>query len=116
MTEPVQLELKPPQAPGVEQDVAWLEKLLFDNGSWVTAAEILRAIGRPPTDDNKRWVRDVASRAEFVLSGPGSPGYKHIKHCKIEDIVHYAKSLIAQGREMVRRGIRLIRNAHRILG
>jgi hypothetical protein len=119
MTEPIQLEL-PTDANGqdahAEADVAWLEKLLLEAKGWMTAAEILQAIGRPVTDDNKRWIRNVASRAEFILSGPGSPGYKHMRNCEIEDVVHYARALIAQGREMVRRGIRLIRNAHRLIG
>ena len=116
MTAPAQPELFAPKPGDYATEVAWLEHLLDMERDWLTAAEILQRIGRPVTDDNKRWVRNVANRAECVLSGPGSPGYKHMKHCKIEDIVHYARALIAQGKEMIRRGIKLIRNAHKIFG
>ena len=124
MNPAIQLELTQSAAaeprPGISRDAAtdtqWLEQLLDTVEDWQTAAEILQSIGKPATDDNKRWLRDVASRAEYVLSGPGSPGYRHIRHCQIEEVDHYRNSLISQGKGMIKRGIKISRAAHEIFG
>lgn len=104
-------DVKPDKA---SRDVAWLENLLRGAGCWMPAKEILISIGREPSDDNKRWLRDIANRARCVLSGPGSPGYKHIGHCTPEEIEHYKNSLISQGKDMIRRGLKIQRAAHEI--
>ena len=113
LNQPELLDQRPQAA---DADVRWLENLLRVASDWMTAAAILQMIGRPPTDDNKRWVRDLASRSEWVLSGPGSPGYKHMEHSKAEEIVHYKNALIGQGKDMIRRGIKIGRSAHKIFG
>ena len=115
MTDPVQPDLFPPR-PEAATDTAWLEGLLDTVKDWMTAAEILQSIGKPVTEDNRRWLRDVASRCEYVLSGPGSPGYRHIKHSNLEECAHYGDAKISQGKEMIRGGIKIRRAAHKILG
>jgi len=124
MNQPAQLELehRPGGSPRrrrvlchePDADVEWLEHLLQMGRDWQTAAEILAAILRPPTDDNKRWLRDLASRSEWILSG--QLGYKNLEHATAEEIDHAANWLISQGKKMIRRGIALRRNAHRIFG
>ena len=128
MNSPVQLELAPVPAgtPGGgtrptgeatdATDTAWLERMLDTVRDWQTAAEILQSIGRPVTEDNKRWLRDVASRAKYVLSGPGSPGYRHIKHSNLEECAHYREANFSQGKGMIKRGIKISRAAHEIFG
>ncbi len=112
----MQPELQLNVEPVDDKNVRWLEELLLDAGNWMTAAEILDTIGFKHSDDNKRLIRRLASASEVVLSGPGSPGYKHLKNCKIEEAKHYANAGISQGREMVHRSIRILRSAHKIIG
>jgi len=97
-------------------DVLWLEKVLHDAKDWMSAAEILQLVGRRPGDDGKRWIRDLASRSKWILSGPGSPGYKHIRNSTPEEIKHYKNSLISQGKDMIHRAIKISRSAHEVFG
>jgi len=113
---PVQPELFPPKPGDYATETAWFEALLDLRKEWVTAAEVLAAIGRPATDDNKRWVRNLARNSKHVLSGPGSPGYRHIKHSNIGECQHYRDAQISQGKEMIRNGIKISRAAHALFG
>lgn len=111
-----QTELKMFEADPADPNVGWLERLLESSGSWMSAADICRAANLQPTDDNKRYVRELAGASDCVLSGPGSPGYKHLAVCTPEEIRHYTNAGIAQAKVMVKRMIRIRRNAHAILG
>ena len=97
-------------------DVLWLEKVLHDNKGWMTSTELLALLDRPATDAGQRWVRKLASGSKWILSGPGSPGYRHIARSTPEEINHYKQSNIAQGKEMIARGIRIGRAAHEVFG
>ena len=97
-------------------DVLWLEKVLHDNNGWMTSTEILQLIGRPATDAGQRWLRRLASLSKWILSGPGSPGYRHIACSTPDEIRHYYNSNISQRKEMIARGIRIKRAAHEVFG
>ncbi len=84
--------------------IAELCGLLRGRG-WVTRRELQRQ--RPHWSE--RFIRELASCAGRVVSGPGTPGYCLVDEVTDEDLEHAGRSNIAQGREMARRGIRLLR-------
>ncbi len=95
-----------------DPNVRWLERVLLEERRWVTAAELVQRSGGALHD---RQVRALAAASAVVLSGPGSPGYRHIETADLEEIAHVADALIAQGRVMMRRGLRLRRKAHEVV-
>lgn len=80
----------------------------------MTATDILISIGRPVTDANKRWLRELASQSEFILAG--QRGYLHLESATAEEINHCCNWLNAQALKMSERAGRLRKNAHRIFG
>ena len=96
-----------------DANVQWLEKLLHAHGKWMTATELLRWVGRPETDDQKRLIRQLASASEWIISG--QRGYCRIEHATAEEIQHACGWLESQARQMAERAGRLRRNGHRIL-
>ncbi len=95
-------------------DVRWLENLLAGTADWFTSRVVLISLGRTPTDDNRRWVRELASTSEWIISG--QKGYKHIKHATAEEIEHAANWLESQAKKMSDRAGGIRRNAHKIFG
>lgn len=93
------------------RDVAWLENLLSGAGCWMTASDIALTIGGRRCD---RDIRELASQSANVLSG--QKGYKHVEHATAEEVDHAANWLISQGKKMIKRGIAVRKNAHRIFG
>lgn len=59
--------------------------------------------------------RLAASSGGVVVSGPGSPGYCHIRHCPTEQLVHIADTLRSQGKAMIQRSLRIRRCAHAMI-
>ena len=102
-------EVKPGDA-----NVVWLECFLKQHARWIKAGEILRFHGREETEDQKRLLRSLASASEWIVSGQS--GYKHIEHASPEEIHHATAALISQGKKMIKRGIVLQRNGHKLLG
>ena len=106
-----QLELAP--APVRDPNIAWLESLLLERAAWLTAAEVAAAsVGRL----NERAVRQLASASVWILSGPGSPGYKHLKCATADEVNHYTAAAESQGKLMIERSLRLRCQAHAIFG
>ena len=63
-----------------------------------------------------RKIRQLAEASDgLIVSGPGSPGYVHIKHCPAEKLAHIADTLRSQARAMLARSIRLRKRAHAII-
>ena len=116
MSDKQQADLFAPVPLSTDADARALETLLHQRRGWLTAARILELANKPVTDDNKRWIRDVARRGRYVLSGPGSPGYKHIARATAEEIRHFKNANISQGKDMIRRGLQIGRSAHEIFG
>lgn len=88
-----------------------LEFWLEDNPGWHTASVI-----RIATGIDERSVRSTASASDVIISGPGSPGYCHARHCPPEEIARIAAKLESQGKAMIARAIRIRRRAHRTIG
>lgn len=115
-----QLELTAaPASAAPDPNLAWLEALLLQRACWMTAAEVAaeaQAIARGGSPLNERSVRRLASASDWILSGPGSPGYKHLKHASADEINHFANAAESQGKQMIERAIRLRHQAHAVLG
>lgn len=56
-------------------DVEWFVRVLDGEAGWVTAAEVLRRVGKPTGEAEKRWLRALADRSEGRVCG-GSRGYR----------------------------------------
>lgn len=96
-----------------DPNVRWLEELLRERKEWMTAEEIAGFSGGRI---GERDIRALASASKWILSGPGSPGYKHLDCCTQEEIKHYTEAGISQGKKMIKRGFTLRRNAHKRIG
>lgn len=100
-----------PDDPNVQQFVS----LLLKAGEWLTAAEVLGRLRMLSTDSNRRMVRSWAEASDGeILSG--QKGYRHIRHATPEEIQHAANWLLSQGKKMIKRGIKIRRNAHALVG
>jgi hypothetical protein len=102
----------PPASP--DSEVAWLEKLLVGNVGWMTSREIVQCRLRPVNDDNRRWVRELASASEWIISG--QKGYLHIQHAKAEEIHHACAWMESQAAKMAKRAGRIRANGHKLFG
>src|SRR5690242_12069544 len=81
-----------------DADTVWLESVLKAVQGWLTAEHILYHLGRATTDSNKRWLRELASQSQWIISG--QRGYKHIEHATAEEIEHAANWLESQAKKM----------------
>jgi hypothetical protein len=107
---PPQREL-PFQFTPADVNVQWLEDMLKGAACWMTASDIsLSTRGHV----NERDLRALASASEWIISG--QKGYKHIEHASPEENAHASNWLISQGKNMIKRGCRIRRNAHRRIG
>lgn len=94
-----------------DANVQWLENLLQGHGAWMTMKDISFTTGGRIGD---RDIRALASASEWIISG--QRGYKHIEHASPEENAHASNWLISQGKQMIKRGCRIRRNAHRRIG
>ena len=89
-------------------EIEALVRVLFDAGTWLTAAEIAAKVGGV----SDRFVRKVASAAcPAVVSYPGSPGYKLWNLCTVEEINHAIDAIESQAKDMLKRAV-LYRQAY----
>jgi hypothetical protein len=95
-------------------DVAWLENHLKGNPGWHTSRELIGFLLKPATDDNRRWIRELASKSKWVISG--QKGYQHLEHSTPEEINHAAHWLESQAKQMSERAGAIRSNAHKIFG
>lgn len=75
---------------------------------WRTAKQISEALG---WDD--RAVRELAAASDEIISYPGSPGYKLLEDCTVEEYEHYRLARRHQAREMIGKVIRTDRRFYR---
>lgn len=94
----MQLELALHAPPPADlADVARLTGWLYEAGDrWVPAREITAQLGL--TDRTIRHL--AASSSGLVVSSPGAPGYKHVRHCDPEEIATITTRLEHQARLM----------------
>jgi hypothetical protein len=94
----MQLELPLHAPPPADlADVARLAGWLYQAGdAWLSAKAISAALGI-----SDREIRHLAaSSSGLIVSSPGSPGYKHVRHCDPEEITAVAGRLEAQAKAM----------------
>jgi hypothetical protein len=113
MSDQPQLPLLDP-ATAAERNVRWLESILKSRAAWSTSDQLLLLLGRDPTDDHKRQLRQLANASEWIISG--QKGYKHLEHATAEEINHFCNWMESQAAQMTKRAENLRRNAHRIFG
>ena len=83
-------------------DPAVVDLVEFLRGKgWMTRRQISAA-----TSWNERTVRELASQADAVISYPGSPGYRLLADCTVDEYHAYRNARLAQSREMARKVIR----------
>ncbi len=106
-----QLDLCFPSAAAPLQDEAETELMLAylkANPGFHTARILSAALNL--TDRQIRRAAELANGK--IVSGPGSPGYCHVRHCPTEQLAHIADTLRSQARHMLARSIRLRKQAH----
>lgn len=106
-------QLKFFEAKPEDRNVQWLERVLDEDRNWLTAQTLAQRSGGVLSD---RQVRMLAGASPRVLSGPGSPGYRHIRHATPEEVHHWTSALLAQGKAMIKRGTSIRRCAHGMIG
>ena len=98
---PLGLDLPAPEVS--MEDIARLVAALKGNKDWMTAAEACGMIYGKVTETLKRKIRAVASAARpRVVSFPGSPGYRLLEYCSIDEISHGINALESQGKSMIK--------------
>lgn len=106
--------IEPPSTGGrvvSAEEVERLVNILTDSGGWLTAREIAARIGPPA---NERTIRAAANAAcPAVISYPGSPGYRLMSTCTVEEINHSIAAFQSQGTEMLKRANLIARAYHR---
>lgn len=102
------------QIPAGDVNVGSLELLMEGHAEWMTAAQILVKWGLPAIEWRKRYVRALAERSAWVISG--QRGYKHLKHATAEELNHAAHWLESQAKKMGDRAAAYRRHAHQVLG
>jgi hypothetical protein len=81
---------------------------LLRGRGWLMARELMAL--RPGWTE--RAIRAIASASGGrVVSGPGMPGYCLHDEVALDEMEHAGRSLISQGRTMMRRGIEFLRQA-----
>lgn len=94
----MQLELPLHTPPPADlADVARLAGWLYQAGdAWLSAKTISAALGI-----SDREIRHLAtSSGGQIVSSPGSPGYKHVRHCDPEEVAAVTGRLEAQAKAM----------------
>lgn len=95
-------------------DIRRMLDLLFVRADWMSAAEVLIALGYPNTESHRRMIRRFAETATDELIS-GQAGYKHVAKATPEEIHHFASWMISQGKKMIARGLRTSRHAHTLI-
>lgn len=95
--------------PAVDPAATWLEKLLFEGKCWMSARDIMLTTAGRVID---REIRQLASDCPRIITG--QKGYKHLAHATPEEINHAANWLVSQGKKMIKRGIAIRSQAHKI--
>jgi len=86
------------------EDCDALVRALAD-GAHRTAAQLCAVLGWQDCEDNKRYVRKLASMTPAVLSHPGSEGYVLERFASAEEIYRSGDAFIDAGKKLIARGI-----------
>jgi hypothetical protein len=98
MSEQLQLDFETKQP--AHDDIERLALFLYAQGAiWTTAKDITNALGF--TD---RQIRKLASESNgLILSGPGCPGYRHVRRATPEEVQEVVARLRHQAHMMDQR-------------
>jgi len=100
----------PPALPSGE--VERLVNYLYERGmQWTTSSQILADLG---INDRKLRVLKGQS-SNRIISGPGCPGYRHLKFCTLEDLYEAAARRHSQAKAMIADYISLKKLAHSLI-
>lgn len=108
------INLQTTNAPGgkfvvTPDHVKWLINRLRGNG-WVTSSDLGAS-----TENEKRAVRAIAAATNgAVVSYPGSPGYKLLDECTLEELRHGDRAMRSQLREMAAKWKPIWRRMHQL--
>lgn len=104
----LELDLRAPAPPDLAE-VARLTGWLYEAGDrWCNAREISSQLGI-----SDRQIRHLAAASRgLVVSGPGCPGYKHVRHCDPEEAKTVAGRLRHQAKLMDNRASEILRAFH----
>ncbi|MCW5558171.1 MAG: hypothetical protein KIT22_10120 [Verrucomicrobiae bacterium] len=97
-----QHELIPPPGPEITTGEVEHVVCLLRGKDWITAAELLEAMGLPVTESAKRRIRAIASDSGGRIGG-GQRGYKLVVEMTAEEYGHYDRWMAHQEAEMQRR-------------
>ena len=98
----------PPPATEVDRLIRHLDHA---GAVWTTAKQLAAQL-----DLTDRKVRQLAEHSEGqIISGPGCPGYRHLRHCTADQLREVADRLNSQARAMMRRSIKIRRCAHALI-
>ncbi len=75
-----------------DTDVEWFVRYLAGR-DWTTAEDILKSVGKDPTESAKRWVRSLADRSGGRVIG-FSKGYKLTRALTKDDYAHWRKTTL----------------------
>lgn len=90
-----------------EADIDTLARALRGSG-WLTAAELCAALVW-----SDRKLRAVANADAMFVSFPGSPGYKLLAECTVEEFARVEAATLSQIRKMTERLTRMRAAYHR---
>jgi hypothetical protein len=95
-----QLEMDFETKQPAHDDIERLARFLYDQGTqWTTAKDITKALHF--TD---RQIRKLASESNgLILSGPGCPGYRHVRRSTPEEVQEVVARLRHQAHMMAKR-------------
>lgn len=85
-------------AAGDDTDVNWFVGFLAGR-DWTTAEELLKAVGKDPTEDAKRWIRSLSDRSNGRVLG-FSKGYKLTKALTPADYEHWRNTTLKATRSI----------------
>jgi hypothetical protein len=84
-----------------KEDAQWMVALL-QGRDWLTAAEVLRAVGAADTEGARRRLRASAEASAGRIAG-GQRGYKLVEEMTREEFGHFRNWMLSQAGAMQRR-------------
>lgn len=76
----------------------------LSDGHWHRSSQLLKQMGLPFTDNNRRKLREIAENSDGMIAG-GQAGYKLIELMTPEEFNHWYNWMRSQVRKMLRRTI-----------
>lgn len=98
MTEAVQSEL----VLFADSNASAIASLLRRSSDWLKASQILARLHLPDTESNRRLIRACAEALDSELIS-GQAGYKHIDAATDDEVLHFARWMLSQGKKMTLR-------------